>query len=139
MLSKQLSVLLFLGIMCCNISSVIYVFWPETAKIEYILWLDKGHKQKLSVLWYIFELSNILNDFIWTFVLSKVAYKVSYRLFHVSLVFMAYRVTQFYFYVWNRNTTVWSNYIVYLFMALVLIYIFLPERQLGKYRDIDDF
>lgn len=126
---KLLASLLFLGMLLGELHQVVYFYYPETAVIEYALWLDKSYVEKITVLWYLFELSNIIDKVIWAFVLAKISMMVSRRLFKVCVVFIFYYLTQFGFYIWNRNTSAWANNIIYLYMVCIVIYIFIPDRK----------
>lgn len=86
-----------------------------------------------------FEMENILVWVIWFFAFAKVARLVSYKLFYILLVYVGYFITQFAFYIWNRNTSLFSNFIVYLYMAVSIIMLFLPTKKGGKIINIEDY
>ncbi len=96
--SIQIAILLFLGLALSEISSLVYYIWPQTAVIEFDLFIQRSFKQKISVLWYIFELANILDRIIWAYALFRVAAKISYRLEGIALVFFGYYIIQFLLY-----------------------------------------
>lgn len=138
-LSTRLILLLFIGILLCEFHGAIFLFWPETANIKYNLWLDKSYKENITVLWYTYELGNILDRVIWAYVLCKIAEVISYKLFKVCIVFFVYYITQFAFYVWNRGTSYFANYMVYLYMACIIIILLIPDKKTGKFISIDDY
>lgn len=136
---KWLIILLFISLMVGEVHGVVYYFYPETANIEYELWLDKKYNEKITVLFYIYELCHILERLIWAYVLCKVgAYYMSGILFSSGVVFFCYYVTQFALYVWNRNTSYFANYLIYLCMACIIIILLIPEKKQGIYKDMNN-
>lgn len=134
-----MTALLLIGIALTDVHMVVLFFYPNTAELTYSLWLDKNYKEQITVLWYIYEVCNILKNIIWCYAFAQVAYLISYRLFKVLLVFFFYYFTQLGFYVWDRNTVFFSNVIVYLYMTLAIIFFFLPQRKGGKLINIEDY
>lgn len=135
----KITALFCIGLGFTEIHMVIYYLYPKTAEIEYSLWLDKSFHQPITVLWYIYELTSILKNLIWVYATAKICYLFSYKLFNVMIVFFFYYVTQFAFYVWNRNTVFFSNLIVYIYMALAILLLFLPSKKGGKIVNIEDY
>lgn len=129
MSDKTIVKLLFAGILICEIPGFIYFFWPETATIKYNLYLNKKYQDEVSVLWYTYDLSNITDRFIWAYCFCKIATERSRLLFKAMLVFMAYRVTEFGFYMWNRNSSYFNSVITYLYMLCLLILIFNDKKE----------
>lgn len=129
----RLILLLFFGKLVCQLHLLVYMFWPETASIKYNLYLSKESTQNITVLYYLYELTGILKDVILNYVLYQAASYFSWKLSKAMVVFFACEVVQFLFYIWNRNTSFWSDNIVYIFMAFILIIIFLPDKPTAKY------
>jgi len=130
--SRRIAILLIVGIAICDLHSIIWKLWPQTEFIEYDLFLSKKFHLKMNVLWYMYEISNMLNKIIWCYVLTVVGAKVSSKLFFIGLTFLLYQVTQFFFYLWDRNTSFWSNIIVYCFIGIAIVEIFIPDKKMAK-------
>jgi len=124
--------LLVVGFIICNIHSFIWKFWPQTEFIQYDLWLSSKYHLKINVIWYVYEIANILNKIIWCYVLTAIGNKISIKLFWVGITLLGFQFTQFFFYIWNRNTSHLNNIIVYCFMWIAFLEIFIPEKRLGK-------
>ncbi len=125
----QVVALLLTGLFICEIHTIVYKFFPETANVEYNLWFDRSYLIKINPLWYIYEIMGVLKNVIWCYALSKIAILVSARIHKVLLVFCIYYLTQFAFYLWNRNTAFFSNIIVYFYMVIALAFLFIPEKK----------
>ena len=135
----KITSLLLIGVALTEIHMVVLFLYPQTAELTYSLWLDKNYKQDVTVLWYIYEVCNILKSILWCYAFAKVAYLISYRLFKILIVFFFYYITQLSFYVWDRNTVFFSNIIVYIYMALAIIFLFIPHKKGGKLISIEDY
>lgn len=131
--------LLVIGVILTDIHSLIHHFFPQTAEIEYVLWLDKSYKEKITVLWYFYEITSIINHIIWCYVFARVAGLISHRLFMIAIVFFVYYTTQFAFYIYNRNTVFFSNIIVYIYMSVAILFLLLPSKKGGKLINLEDF
>ncbi len=134
------STLLFLsGFVLMDAHIVILFFRPEIAQIERDLWIDKDFNQAVTIQWYLYGMGRYLAELVWAIAFSKIANLVSYRLYKVSLIFVLCFITQFWFYCWNRNSSIWANFWVYLCMICSIIYILIPEKHKkeGMYRRID--
>jgi hypothetical protein len=135
----KITSLLLIGIALTDIHMVVLFFYPDTAELTYSLWLDKNYNEEITVLWYIYELSNVLKNIIWCYAFAKVAQIISYKLFNILLVFFFYYLTQFAFYIWDRNTSFFSNIIVYIYMTVAIFPFFLPTKKGGKLINIEDY
>jgi hypothetical protein len=129
-----LSCLLLFGLFLSEVQTIVYFLYPASATIEYDLFLSKTYHLKMSALWYIYELSNILNKIIWAYVFCRIAERVSWMLFKIAIVFLVYEFTQFFFYLWDRNTSFISNLCVYFAMAFIILEILIPEKKRAKVR-----
>jgi hypothetical protein len=128
-----------IGLFLSELHTLIYYIKPETANIELDLWMDKSYHQKLSVLWYVYELNNRLSMIIWFYAFAKCCQIFSNKLFNIILVFVLYFITQFAFWIWDRNTIFFSNFIVYAYMAIAIMYLFIPSKKGGKLINIEDY
>lgn len=128
----RIAILLIVGLFICDLHSLIWKLWPQTEFIQYDLFLSPKFHLKMNVLWYIYELANMLNKIIWCYVLASIGGKISIKLFWVGVTFLLYQITQFFFYLWDRNTSFASNVVVYCFIGIAFLEIFIPEKRLGK-------
>lgn len=110
---------------------------PSISKATYNLWWDKDYNEPLNALWYIAGIGAYLSKIMFVLGTSKLASLYSFKLYKVSLVFVAYYITQFAFWLWNKNTSIWANFLVYLCVIIAFIYLLIPEKKEGKYRRID--
>lgn len=131
--------LMFLsGILLSELPTIIHRVYPQTAEIEYNLFLDKSREQKITVLWYLYELAALINRMIWAYTFCKVAALISERLFKVGMTFVFYYASQFVLYVWNRNSSGLSNLFVIICIVFVLYFlIFMPDKKKGKLKSIE--
>lgn len=134
----KISALLIFSILITELHTLVYYIFPITANVQINLWIDRSYDNPVTVLWYIYELMNILRDAIWCYAFAMVATMVSYRLYKVLIIIFFYHITQLLFYVWNRNTSLFSNIIVYFYMSLAIIYLFIPDKKDGKIVNLED-
>jgi len=126
------------GLFLSEVSTIISKVWPRTAYIEYNLFFDKKVTERISVLWYIYELSALLNRVIWAYAFCRVAIIVSDRLFKVGVAFMFYQVGQCIFYCWDRNSSFGINLFLYAAMAVYLFFIFFKKSRIKSiYKSIE--
>ncbi len=137
MFSVRIGVLLIIGLAICDLHSIIWKLWPQTEFIEYDIFWSKNFHLKMNVLWYLYEFSNMINKMIWCYVLAIIGLRISAKIFWIGVTFLGYQITQFFFYLWDRNTSFGSNVVVYCFIGIAIVQIFIPEKHLGKIISID--
>lgn len=130
--AKVISLLLVTGVLVCTIHTVVFHFNPEIRDIYMNLWLSDNYREVLSVEYYLYEIEQLVCISIWFFAFGWAIRSVSKEIANVCFLFLLYFLTQIGFYVWNRNTSEISNYIVYIYLALAIIYIFIPKKQNAK-------
>lgn len=130
--SVRIAVILVASLVIGDLHSVIWKIWPQTEFITYDLFWSKNFHLKLNVLWYIYELGNLLNKMIWSYVVASVGLRISAKIFWIGIIFLGYWFTQFFFYMWDRNTSFVSNVVVYCFILAEIAMIFIPEKRLAK-------
>jgi hypothetical protein len=132
--------LLLLGLALHEISNVIAYINPDAENIypEH-LYLDRNYKQpKISVLYFFYELTPYIDNVIKSIISYKMAALISYKLSKVFLVFIGLYVTQIWFYVYDRNTSLFANYCLYTAICLICLSIILPDKEMGRYRKFDE-
>lgn len=130
--TARVTVALLFGLLLCETQSIVRILYPETEVQEYSLWLSNNYKEKITLLWYMYEMAGILNRAIWIFCFAMTAKMVSYRLFKILFLFFCYEMTQFLFYIYNRNSSFFSNIILYIYMGLAIIFLLTPDKKQGK-------
>ena len=133
----KIGILLVAGLFICDLHSIILRAFPETANIQYDLFLSKSFHLKLPVIWYIYELTNLLNKIIWCYVITEIGLRVSKKLFWIGITFLLYQITQFFFYIWDRNTSFFSNIIVYCCIGILIVEILMPSKPTGIIKSME--
>lgn len=121
----------------CDIHSVIKLFYPKTATITYDLFISGSYHHPQTVLWYMFELANLLNKIIWCYILAAFGKKIHPKLFWMGIILLCYEITQFFFYIWNRNSSFMSNAMVYCAVGVAIIEIFWPTKRTGIVKSME--
>lgn len=129
--------LFFIGLLLSELPVIIYKMYPQTSQIEYNLFLSNEYEEKITVLWYIYELAAILNRFIWVYAFCKVSILVSDKLFKIGVVFLCYHVSQFILYLWDRNSTAISNYIIFVCAGAIVWFLIRPTKNKSRYKSIE--
>lgn len=127
-LTNIIILLLFTGILLCDLWVPVEYFWPETRDVKFDLFLSSTYKEKLSVLWYMHDITSIVDRVVLMFVICKLASIISVKLFKAALVFFFFRVSQIFLYTWNANTSFFANLFLYATMALVLYILTHPDK-----------
>lgn len=134
----KISTALLVSILLCDTHIFIYYKFRETADIGCDLFLDPTYHYEQTILYYIHDLMLMFKDIVWAFCFAKVADLVSHKLYRVLIVMFSFHLTQFVFYVWNRNTTFISNIIVYIYIVVAIVCLFLPDKKGGKLINLED-
>lgn len=135
------SLIILFGISTVYIHTLVGYFYPIIFSKDhlYILWKDKNYKEALTIGYYMFEIEQIIAWAICFFGFWVALKTVSKLLCKVILIFMLYFLTQIGFYIWDRNTSDISNNIVYIYIALALIYILIPNKKKGKIMNFHNY
>lgn len=137
-LTITITIMFLSGIFLSELPVIIHKLYPQTAEIEYSLFLDNKVEQKITVLWYLYEISDLLNRMIWAYAFCKLASFISVKLFKVGMTFVFYYASQFVLYLWNRNSSGISNWCVIGCIIFVLYFlIFWPDREKGKLKSLE--
>lgn len=127
-----IAVLLFSGLIITEIPTLLRILFPETATIEYNLFIQKSYHEQITVLWYIYELGQILNRLIWAYAFCQLAKIISNKLFYIGVTFFVYQTFNFFFYIWDRNSSSLNNSILYCIVLIVIIEIIIPNKKTSK-------
>ncbi len=132
-----LSVLLILSHALTEVHSLILFLWPETEHISIDWFWSPTYHMDLNILWYI-KMS--MDDICWCttfFVMAKIAYRYSFKLFLIACIFFGYHVIDTVLFWYNYK----SSYFVYYFLLgmviiSVLILILPMRKKTGKYKSL---
>ncbi len=131
---NKVCVLLVASLIISEFHSIIAFLFPSCNIVERDLFLSPNYHNKITASWYIYELCEIASKTIWALVIFEIGNRISDKLAKVSIAFIWYYVSQSIFYMWNRNTSFFNNFCVYICMGVVIFLIFKPDRPQGKYR-----
>ena len=132
-----ISLLFLAGIFLSELPIIVYYFYPQTAELEYNLFLSGKYDQKMTVLWYMYELAELINRMIWAYAFCKVSSIISYKLFKIGMVFIFYNFIQVLFYLWNRNSSGISNLLACICIVVVLYFLIKPDKNKSRYKSIE--
>lgn len=138
----RMGILFIVAIIIPFIWPLVKLGWPETEGIKLNLWLSKKYrddpeKEDLNVLWYIYGVGSYVAKVILCYVTAQFAAAHSFKAYRVFMVGIIYFIVQFGFWLWNKNTSVYANIIVYLFALPLIIYLLMPDKAIV--RSIEDY
>ncbi|MES2428258.1 MAG: hypothetical protein V4560_14860 [Bacteroidota bacterium] len=133
----QIGIIWVISVLIVDTWVLFQKFIPGISETTYNLWWDKDYNEPLNALWYIAGVGAYLSKVLFVYGASKLASLHSLKLHKVSIVFVGYYVTQFAFWLYNKNTSVWANFLVHLFIVIVVPYLLIDEKKTAKYRRID--
>lgn len=98
----------------------------------------KWHDAKgIDLYWWI---KYVFDDVLWCtvfFVLAKVSYQYSFRLFLVGCIWFAYHVFDLAMLWWNFKTSYWLYWVIYGTVILCLFSLFVPEKKQAIVKSIN--
>lgn len=130
----RIGIVLMVAILIPDFWVLVDFVYPETASMEYDLWLSNTYHEKLNALWYFYGVGSYLSRLLFALIVSKIASLVSFKLYKVSITVVIFYIIQFAFWLYNKNTSVWANYLVYLAIICVIIHLIIPDKHQAKYR-----
>lgn len=97
----------------------------------------KGQPEGIRLVWWV---KYVCDDFLLIatfFAMSVISYKVSWRLFRVSVVFFVYHLVDHFLLWWDYR----SSHLVYWIMGIsyiiAILLIFMPERKQGRLKSME--
>jgi len=117
-----------------EIPTALGLVFPQMAYIKINPWLDRsyvfyGDKDGIYMLWFLKALFNELTDVATFFVIAKVAYQFSYRLFLIAWIFFGYQVFDAVMLWVNYKTSYWMYWVLNAVIIAGVVIIFLPEKK----------
>lgn len=136
-MNKQTHIILLivLGVSISQCNSILYTVFPKIGQKQYDLFLSHRHKESITIAWYIYEISNIINRIIWCYAVVVLSRDYRRRLYYVGIIFMCYYFSNLLCYLWDRNTSVLTSVLVYGATFAGIMQFFLPKRK--KYETIN--
>lgn len=132
------TILLILGNIIGEIPFFISIVYPETTEISYTdIWVNKSFQEEITVISFMSGIKDVLVWVIWFFAFARFVLLFSYQMYYIILVWVGYFITQLAFFVWNRNSSIYSNLIVYLYMGLTILILLFPTKKGGKIINIE--
>lgn len=129
---KCLTLILLFGTWLTEAHSFLQHFYPETLRLEYSFWLSPSFGVfNLSVIWYIKMLFENLLIVILFFVIIKLRYGFSRKMFLIFILNAGYHAFDFISFIWNYKNNYISYWIVLAIMTISeLIIIFGNQNKL---------
>lgn len=136
-------VLGFIAIIIPDTWVMIRWIYPQTAIIKTDLFFSSSYKNPQTILWYVYELGQLLDKIIWTFIIIKILKFVALnylsekerliivKLVKAMIVFMLYYFSQIVEYFWNRNNSLEVNLVLYA-VIMVLLILNILHKESGK-------
>lgn len=135
-----LCVMLIAGHILTELGSVLYLIYrPKAWTIDPFLspsYEFPGGKG-IDLYWWI---KWVTDDMLWCitfFVLAKVAYQYSFRLFLVGCIFFMYHLIDHFMLWWNYKTSYWLYWILIVASILSVMALFRPEKKQGIIKSLN--
>lgn len=133
-----LSLLLIFGHCITELASILNNIWPDVMnKKVYWFFEDKKDLQPMELYWYI---KSTTDDLLWCitfFVLTKIAYQYSFKLFIVGSIFFLYHFIDAVMFWVNYKTSYWLYWSLLATIVLSIVFLILPlEKQKAIYKSI---
>lgn len=130
---------LIIGVLITEYHTYLFHKWSFTEKLIASKWMDENHNEKIPFLYFMYEIEPLLKEIIWTTLFSIVAGYKFKRVRNVLIVFIFYYCTQLWFYLYNRNTSLFANFIVYLYMFLAILASLIQTKKKAKVIYIEEY
>lgn len=130
----QVSVLLIVGHLLTELSSVLSIWMPEIMSRKVNLFIKDGYPMEY---WWYFKFA--ADDFLWVitfFVLCKIAYVYSFRLFLICGVFLLYHVADAFMFWYNFKQSHWGYWGLLISIILCILFLILPIKKESKYKSL---
>ena len=129
---KNIILLILFGVSISHLNPVLSRIYPQVDIDQYDLFLSPRYRQSMTISWYVFEITNIINRIIWSYALLACAKRfLSRKAFYISCFLFFYYLSQVWFYIWDRCTNALSITLVFgfVFAAILLIFVSLKSNS----------
>lgn len=129
----KIGLILFCGLLLTCAHVVIRWIFPLTAFQKYDLFISPNYHEKITILWYVYEITAIFYRFLWAYILCEIGLKYNIKLFKIGFVFLIYYFIDGLMYMWNRNSYALANFILYGLMGIAIAdTIFISKYKMKK-------
>jgi hypothetical protein len=129
--------MLAIGHFIPELANILFYFYPALGTLEIQPFF--GSTEKMLALWY---LKYLCEDILWLlvmFLLCKLAYQYSFRLFRVCCLYFAYHTFDFIMLIYNFRRSAWIYWVVVGVTLIATALIGFPERKkCGKVVSIEN-
>jgi len=130
---KRLTIVLVFGLFLSELDQIFYLLYPkESISPSKNLYMDSSYTTPITPVYYMYELTDIINKSIWAFVLCLISAKLNYKFYLTACVFLFFRLSQIPFYIINRNSSFLNNIVLYVSLILTLAIWVKPFRKSAK-------
>lgn len=141
-LTILLCVMLILSHVLTEASTLLYLFFPEIDQIKVNPWLDKnyvfyGDPAGINLKWFIKYMTDDILLTVTFFVVAKVSYQYSYRLFLVGSTFFIYHLIDTFMLWYNYKTSDWIYWLLNAIICTSIVWLFIPERKQGMLKSME--
>lgn len=129
---KKITLLILFGISISHLNPLLSHIYPRVDVSQYDWFLSPRYHQNLTISWYVFEITNIINRVIWSYAFLMCAKRfLSRKTFYISCFLFFYYLSQVWFYIWDRCTNAISITLVFgfVFAAIMLIFVSLKNDK----------
>lgn len=135
--------LIAIGILLNSLGAFLYENFPMTREV-YVgkifldgkTHVDGGKDTGLTLSYFLYELFpylfNVIVFALWYWSVKEIYIKLS----RILLVFLGYFIAETFFYWFDRNTSLITNWVLFTALAWVIVELSLPDKKTGKYRTI---
>lgn len=103
--------------------------WPSLQDTSLSMWLDPTYKVHVNALWYIWGAGTGISRILVSYVLVIFGRQISPKALSITRVLFWFYVTQYAFWLWNKNTSILANFVVYIYLVPAVIYIVIPDKK----------
>lgn len=128
----RIAIALFVGRLLCSLSTFVRLRWPWTENTTMVLWFDKDYTEAITIPWYIYELTNIFNKGVWIFCFAMAARLINEKLYMVLIIYFFAHCLTFIGYIYNRNSSYFSEIIMYIAIIFPMFGLFFPSKRKAK-------
>lgn len=135
-LTFLLVTILVFGHLQLEFASILGFLFPELQWLEIQPFI--ASTEKIYILWYI---KFMCDDTLWIFVMflvCKLAYQYSFRLFRVSCVFFVYRLFDLFMLTYNFKRSYWVYWVLLGACIIAVALIAYPEKKTAKVTSIEN-
>lgn len=129
-----MAALLVCGHLFTEVSAILVKIWPEVMSKKVNLFYTGGYE--MEYWWYIYFSSQDLLWVITYFVLARVSYQYSIKLFMIACVFALYHTIDGYMFWYNYKQSHWLYWALMASVILCILLLIIPFKVSSKYKSM---